>query len=176
MLYLPRSTKCGVANIQEIQVISSHYRNYINEKLITKPRNKVILIQRSGHRKFSEHESIERMVKETAAAYNLSFELFPDNPVPSLNKTMIMFHSTVLAIAPHGAGLSNVVFSQPGTYIIEGVCSPPFEVNLCYRRLSYVLGHHWHGIHSLGGCAEGINVSISSMKVAVERHLEMLKN
>lgn len=174
LLYLPRPTKCGTANLQEIQVISLLYRDYIKEKLKTDPRDKIIFIRRSRNRKFIEHTAIELMVKETAKAHNLSFELFPDNPVPSLNKTMNMFHSAVMIIAPHGAGLSNVVFSQPGTYVIEGVCNPP-HVNLCYRRLSNVLGHHWHGLHSQSGCLRVLNVSVSRMKAAVERHLEFLK-
>jgi len=171
LLYLPRPTMCIFANIQEIQVLSLLYRNYINEKLKTEPRDKIILIRRSGKRKFTEHESIVRMLKKTVVTHNLSFALFPDNPGPSLNETMIMFHSAIMVIAPHGAGLSNVVFSQPGTYVIEGVCNPPY-VNMCFQRLSHVLGHHWHGILSLDGCMTVVNVSVSAIKSAVEKRLK----
>lgn len=174
LLYLPRPTMCIMANIQEIQVLSLLYRNYINEKLKTAPRNKIILIRRSGIRKFKNHEAIERVVNETARAHNLSFALFPDKPVPSLEKTMILFHSAVMVIGPHGAGLSNVVFSQPGTYVIEGVCNPPY-VNMCFQRLSTVLGHHWHGILSLGGCMNFVNMSAITIRDAVEKHLSNFK-
>jgi len=174
LLYLPRPTMCGSANIQEIQVISFLFRKYIIENLKTEKRDKIILIRRSRNRIFTEHESIERMLKEMAASHNLSFELFPDNPIPSLNKTMIMFHSAVMVIAPHGAGLSNVVFSQPGTYVIEGVCNPP-NINLCFQHLSNVLGHRWHGIHSRGGCLSFVNVSVSTIKATVEGYLKFMK-
>lgn len=174
LLYLPRATMCGHANVQEIQVASSLFRQYINEELTFEPRDKIILIQRSRSRKFTDHDSIERTVKEISTEHNLTFELFQDNPVPSLEKTMIMFHSAVMVIAPHGAGLSNVVFSQPGTFVIEGVCNPP-HINLCYQRLSRILGHHWHGIHSRGGCQRVVDVSVSSVKTAVVKHLDFLQ-
>lgn len=174
LVYLPRSTMCGWANVQEIQVISMLYRKYIVENFKPEPRNKVVLIQRSGKRKFSEHAAIETMVTRITAEYNLSFSLFTDNPVPSLTETMKMFHSAVLVVAPHGAGLSNVIFSQPGTFVIESVCNPPF-VNLCYLRLSNVLGHHWRGLHSQGGGRRPINVSIESLQDNIKKCISFLK-
>ena len=63
---------------------------------------------------------------------------------------MTLFHSAVVVVAPHGAGLSNVLFSRPGTFVVEGVCNVP-HVNLCFQRLTHVLGHHWHGVTSRGG-------------------------
>ena len=112
---------CGFANVQEIQMLSMKYREYITKNFPAEPRNKVILIRRSGSRRFTEQEKIEKVVEAAARMHNLSYVMFIDNPVPSLNDTMRMFHSAVMVVAPHGAGLANVVFSQPGTYI-------------CYRR------------------------------------------
>ena len=60
-------------------------------------------------------------------------ELFPDNPVPPLQRALEMFNSAFLVIAPHGAGLSNMFFSEPGTVIIEGLCYDASRANLCYR-------------------------------------------
>lgn len=83
---------------------------------------------------------------------------------------MRLFHSAVLVVAPHGAGLANVVFSQPGTYVIEGVCNLP-HVNFCFQRLSYVLGHRWHGTPSRGGCEGVVDVTAASIKRAALSYL-----
>ena len=107
-----------------------------------------------------------------AKDYRLTFALFADNPTPSLNDTMTMFHSAVVVVAPHGAGLSNVLFSQPGTYVVEGVCNRP-KVNLCYKRLAHVLGHHWHGIMSRRGCPIVVNVSPPQIDYAVREYLRL---
>ena len=98
--------------------------------------------------------------------------MFIDNPVPSLKDTMRMFHSAVMVVGPHRAGLSNVFFSQPGTYVVEGVCNLP-HVNLCFHRLAHVLGHHWHGIPSRGGCEGHVDVAAKDVNSTVRGLLEL---
>lgn len=158
IVYQPRATPCGHANIQEIQMLSRLFRDYINRNLPIQPRNKLILIRRSRYRKFYYQQSIQTYMQRVSREFNLTYTLYIDNPAPSLNETMMMFHSAVIIVAPLGAGESNMLFSQPGTYIVEGNCSPP-NVNLCFMRLAYVLGHHWHGIMPDGGCPRVVNVS-----------------
>jgi capsular polysaccharide biosynthesis protein len=45
-----------------------------------------------------------------------------------------LFHAAKVIVAPHGAGLTNTVFCQPGTKIIE-FFSPKY-VNVCYWSLA----------------------------------------
>jgi len=168
--YHPKSTACGIANLQEIQFLSELYRNYTERTLFPQPRNKLILIRRSGTRRFTEQQKIEEVVKNAAENYSLTYTLYIDNPPPSLNQTMMMFHSAVMIVGPHGAGLSNMLFSQPGTFIIEGLCYLPV-VNVCYQRLAVVLGHRWHGIISRSGCPRVVDVSAESVGQAVRNSL-----
>jgi len=95
-VYQPRATRCGVANIQESQMLSQLYRDYIERTFPVQPRNRLILIRRSRHRRFSEHRSIAEALQLVAKDYRLTFALFADNPTPSLNDTMTMFHSAVV--------------------------------------------------------------------------------
>ena len=118
IVYQPRSTGCGFANVQESQMLSQLYQDYIKRNFPSQARNRLILIRRSGLRRFTQHTQIEEVLKRVAGDYNLTYTLFIDNPTPSLNDTMMMFHSAVIIVAPHGAGLSNVFFSQPGTYVV----------------------------------------------------------
>ena len=87
-----------------------------------------------------------------AKEYNLSYEVFKDNPPPSFVDMMRMFNAAVMVVAPHGAGLAKLVFSEPGTFVVEGVCNRP-HTNLFFQRTAQVLGHRWHGIPSSGGCS-----------------------
>jgi len=172
IVYQPRATPCGHANIQETQILSQLYRDYIKHNFPFQPRNRLILIRRSRRRKFSKQQSIETLLQRVAKDFNLTYTLYIDNPTPSLNETMMMFHSAVIIVAPHGAGLSNMLFSQPGTYVVEGVCDQP-KVNLCYLRLAYVLGHHWHGVMSQDGCPRIVNVSPLRINDAVREYLRL---
>ena len=174
IVYQPRSTRCGFANVQESQTLSQIYRDYIKRTFPPHPRNRLVLIRRSGSRRFSEQLGIEAALKRAAVDYNLTYTLFIDNPTPSLNDTMVMFHSAVIIVAPHGAGETNMIFSQPGTYIVEGVCNPP-HVNLCLQRLAYVLGHHWHGVMSRGGCSNFVSVSVHEIDTLTRKFLHLWK-
>lgn len=84
--YVPRSSMCGFANVQEIQVISLIYRNYIVANLSPEPRNRLVLIRRSRSRRFTDQVNIEKALQDVATAFNLTYVLFIDNPVPSLNE------------------------------------------------------------------------------------------
>jgi len=173
IVYQPRATGCGHANIQESQVLSQLYRDYIRRTFPPQPRNRLILIRRSKKRRFTDRKGMEEVVQHAARDYNLTYTLFPDRPTPSLNDTMRMFHSAVVIIGPHGAGLSNMIFSQPGTYVLEGVCNLP-HVNLCFLRLAHILGHHWHGVTSRGGCEGVVNVPASHVNTTLRAFLGLL--
>ena len=174
IVYQPRGTACGFANLPESQMLSQLYRDYIKRKFALQQRNKLILIRRSGSRRFSEQKNIESVLQLAARDYNLTYTLFIDNPPPSLKDTMMMFHSAVMIVAPHGAGLANLFFSQPGTFVIEGVCNPP-HVNLCFLRLAHVLGHHYHGITSRRHCPRVVDVSAARIGNAVHNYLRIWK-
>lgn len=167
IVYQPRSTGCGTANVQESQALARLYRDYIERSFPRPPRrNGLVLIRRSRSRRFREQEAIESAMRRVAAEFNLTYSLFADDPTPALADTMAAFHSAVVVVGPHGAGLSNVLFSAPGTFVVEGVCNVP-HVNLCYLWLAHVLGHHWHGLASRAGCEDVVDVAASRVAAAV---------
>ena len=174
IVYQPRTTPCGAANLHESQMLSYIYRNYIKRTFPPEPRNKMILIRRSKNRIFIKQKEIEKVLKRAAADYNLTYALFIDNPSPSLYDTMRMFHSAVIIVAPHGAGLANMLFSQPGTYVVEGFCNLP-HANLCFQWLAYILGHQWHGLMSQHPCGRFVHVSPASVYDVVRSFLRLWK-
>jgi capsular polysaccharide biosynthesis protein len=62
--------------------------------------------------------------------------LFAENL--SLSEQIQLFSSARIVIAPHGAGLSNLVWSQPGAKVLE--IFPAEMFNDCYARLAMNLG------------------------------------
>ena len=171
LVYLPRSAPCGKMRIPEGQLLSHEYRKYIENNLAgDKNWNSVILIKRTTKRgrHFSQQKEIENVVQKLTSKYGLRYELFTDNPVPSPDQTMLMFYRARVIIAPHGAGLSNMMFSRPGTYIIEGVSDFPYTVT-CYIFSAYHLGHIYYGLPSKGGFPENITVDWQDIATILEK-------
>lgn len=172
VVYLPQGTPCGFPKVHELQILSLHYRNYIRENLPTNTRNRLVLIKRSGSRRFLQQEAIEDVLLRIAAAYNLNFTLFTDNPSPSLHETMSIFYSALVIVGPHGAGLSNMVYSEPGTLVVEGVCNPP-HVNMCFQFTAHDLGHRYHGIPSEGGCERVVSIAPETIDSVVRELIKV---
>ncbi len=59
----------------------------------------------------------------------------------SLVEQARLFQSATTILAPHGAGLANLVFASPRTRVIE--LMPSGAVNWCYRHLAAACGHNY---------------------------------
>ena len=122
------------------------------------PRTSVLLIKRQKGRRrrwFDHHQEIKKqLVTMTTENKSNTFTLeeFTD-PVPPLGEVGRMFSRAVVIVAPHGAGLSNMLFSDPGTVVVEGMCRVAFTA-LSFRNLAYLLGHRYHGVFTRKSCVD----------------------
>eukprot|EP01068_Selenidium_serpulae_P019094 Selendium_serpulae@DN6507_c1_g1_i10.p1 len=155
MGFIPPGTRCGNVAFAPINAFSVLARAPLEkcQPFLKTRQDTVVLIKRSKHRWLNHHDAIFEMIKEEAAAYQLNVVEFKDNPPPKFKEQMEMFHRAVMVVGPHGAGLSNIVFSNPGTCVIEAACCQGaeikrFEFNPCYERLASFLGHMYHAVVS----------------------------
>ena len=61
----------------------------------------------------------------------------------SMKKSVALFSKTDILLGPHGAGLSNALFMQPGRGVVEFLPSRN-DVNGCYMYLAMKLGLRYH--------------------------------
>jgi capsular polysaccharide biosynthesis protein len=72
----------------------------------------------------------------------------------SILQQVRLFHDAEVVVAPHGAALSNLVFSQPGTKVIE---FQQLKLDACFFRLSRSLGLDHYYIRSSTGPSNPAN-------------------
>ena len=153
ILYVPAGTTCGRPAVFPTYLLSLEFRSRITSQ--PQERKSILLIKRTIKRRFRKHNEILKMLRSLVAKrpeFSLTVEVYPDNPVPSLPKTLSMLNRAFIVIAPHGAGESNLLFSEPGTVMIEGLCPAGGRANYCYRNLGAVLGHRYYGIYNTNSC------------------------
>ena len=142
IVYVPQNGPCGKSI-----PFNARLQSLIHRSLLTKlpePRKSIILIKRSTKRWFHNHKSILENLQTLANKYNYNVEVYDDKHIPSTMETMEIFNRAFMVVAPHGAGESNLLFSEPGTILVEGLCHP---VNLCYRNVATSLGHIYYGFY-----------------------------
>lgn len=171
VVYLPQATPCGFAQTPAIQILAQKYRSYVESTQPNITRNSVVMVKRTQGRRLKHHDLILAAIATLSAEFHFEFVLFDDAQVPTFEKTMSIFYSARVIIGPHGAGLSNMIFAQPGTYIIEGVCNEPHS-NMCFQHTAHVLGHHYHGIPSSEGCEDYIDIQPAVVKDVLRTYLK----
>ena len=108
------------------------------------------------------------MLHDASGKYGSQIVEYSDRAIPDLETTKAIFYSAFLIVAPHGAGLANMLYSQPGTFIMEGLClgtGQPGMANLCYQSLAQQLGHRYYSVIRLDDC---FNTQPQDLRPAVD--------
>ena len=171
VVYMPAGTPCGHATLFTAQLLSLHLRSLLPEP--APPRDTIILIKRSEKRWFNYHDDILGMLRRHADTVGLNTVVYGDDPVPGIDDTLRLFSRAYIVVAPHGAGLSNLLFSQPGTIVIEGMCYDyTGELNWCYSSLMETLGHRHCGLLFEKQC---MNITADDVEPFVKYYVDKLK-
>lgn len=149
--YAPAGNPCSHSGLFITRLLSLWLRHHI--KTAADQRTSVVIIKRKkGWRRwFNYHDSIKQKLQDIVKRENkLVIEELSD-PVPPLHYVSQMFNRAAMIVAPHGAGLANMLFSEPGTIVVEGMCRV-FYTALCFRNLAYTLGHRYYGFLKEDSC------------------------
>jgi hypothetical protein len=126
---IPPSTPCGGHPYSKRHI--PRLRLSLQNKLIVNPPKHVLLVKRHGSRAIANHDELLRDL----------LLIFPVIVVHEGSESILdqlqMFSDSFLTIAPHGAGLSNIVAMQEKTSVIEIL---PNHMNACYAMLAFNLG------------------------------------
>ena len=152
VLYMPAGSSCGRSTAFNTQLLSLQFRQAM--KTPPEPRKSIVVIKRSAKRFFNNHHRIFNMIQNSTKYTDIKVELFTDENLPTLEETMAMFNRAFMVIGPHGAGETNLLFSEEGTINLEGLCLSGGRIVLCYRNLMRVLGHRYYGLLPDGDCKD----------------------
>lgn len=131
-LIVPEIGQCGSPSFQQVKWLRDSIHITSSSK-----QNKVVLIKRTKKRKMIKFDDILHLTSDIAKQNGLQIVIHDDSKLPALNIQLKLFREAKIVIGPHGAGLINLISSEPGTCVIEFLSTDP---NICYMRLSYILG------------------------------------
>ena len=164
IVYLPRSSVCEhMLLLPEIQVLASRYHHFIQKNLFETEHSSLLLIVRdspSGNRNIPR-DTYNKLIQQLQHLINKSslvLELFDDRDNPKYYDTIRMFYRAKIIIGMHGAGLANMIYSRPGTQVIEMMCQPPINVN--FAITAGILGHRYHAFPA-NGCPRNVTIDIN---------------
>lgn len=159
VIYLPRSTPCDSVLLLESQLLREEFGKFISgtslevhhdgENVKGASWNTVLL--NDG---FAHITALAESVQRIARKHGFVLKLFSDDEPPPIKEVMTLFYSARVIVSTHGEGLANMIFSRPGTHVIEGVCPPP-HTSVRYLVTACRLGHVYYAIPAHQQCADG---------------------
>ena len=177
VVYLPKSTPCIHGMLPEMQLLAARYQNYIEKTLKETAHSSVVLIVRASTKRGRNiprrtYDVIHHELKRILTATFLHVELFDDKAYPTFAETLSMFHRARIIIGIHGAGLVNMIYSRPGTYIIELLCLQP-ALQFDYVITAGILGHRYHAV-PVEGCPYSVTVNVTKLISIVNMYARMI--
>ena len=164
ILYVPEPNYTGHTNPLPIQMLSKLFRTEIHKRYGYKKRDVIILINRSNSRVLKQRMTVRSYLSDIASQYNVTLVEFNDNPVMSYKDSMKLFNRALLVVGPQGAGFTNLLYSEPGVFVIEALCETPKSF-LYYQSMTYALGHHYYGITAVGNsCPDLIDIDTKEIQ------------
>lgn len=108
-------------------------RNIVKQK-VTFEKTHGILIRRQTTRKIVNDEEVFQSLKTRFP--RLTWVVFDDMTIP---ETAELFSKAAVIVGPHGAGMTNMIFSDSGIHVIE--CMPIEFPNICYWHMCEMIGN-----------------------------------
>jgi capsular polysaccharide biosynthesis protein len=122
------------------------------------------------------HTNCRKIINETELMKSLSKLGFRSIFLESMSvaEQAMLFSAAKVVVAPHGAGLTNLVFCNPGTKVIE-IFSPCY-VNVCYWSLSNQVGiDYYYLLGEVQNPFDGINPRTANILVALDSFANLMK-
>ena len=165
-VFLPESNAPYLPSVHFLQATADHVHSYVTDLLrndaklsssMTK-RNLIIYVHRTFSRQLKQDHQIEQYLRTLARDTQQEYYQFRDDQFYDVNETLLLFRRAVLVFGAHGAGLSNVIFSQRNTSLVEIQCQPPWTAST-FRHVTYKLGMRFRSL--MGHPTDGVNAGQS---------------
>jgi capsular polysaccharide biosynthesis protein len=117
--------------------------------------------RKTGTRTIDNEEELEALL-ESCGFETHYMETYP------LAKQGQLIADAEIVVAPHGAGLANLIFAQPGTHVIEIVPAGRYNAT-CYPEKSRIFGLHHQLIFAERNARHGMSVALGDVETALAR-------
>jgi hypothetical protein len=137
------SVACGNPSALHIRFLNERIVSTIEKSYsLNETKKYILLIKRSNSRRIDNYDQLLNALNSAYPGY--IFE-FLDNPTPSLAESFHIFYNAEIIVAPHGAGLSNIIACSKKLKGIIEYLTNDRDINICYMALAKILGFDYYG-------------------------------
>lgn len=162
---MPEPIQCGTPPALLLQLLRRTLVQKTNalslEKQIQKNKCNILLVQRKGPREIRNHDALLSCLSRSFSLCEIHVHTGRERVKDQLQ----LFRRATVVLAPHGAGLSNIVVCNVGTIVMEFITTGR-AVNICYMAMALKLELRYIALYPLDP-KYGMQSQYSSMFVDV---------
>lgn len=143
--------ECGNPSPEKIRAI----RSVVGSKIVPERRHGILIHRQKTRALLNEDEVLATL---RTVYPDLEWKVFD---IPSIEETVELFSKAAIIVGPHGAGMTNMLFSAYGIPVVEFM--PLEQPNLCYWHLSELLGNKYFMIPVAGNADRCMRVDCASL-------------
>ena len=143
LAHYPEPRPCGTPPAMLLQALRCKIFSYpMFQKNQFKIDSKHLLVLKRKHsRSVTNHNQLLNALQDKFVDFHITTHLGNEPVIEQLQ----MFYNSDVIVAPHGAGLSNIVACRPQTIVVEFMPAYP-HVNICYMSMAFKLGLYYVSI------------------------------
>jgi hypothetical protein len=120
---------------------------------------RILVVQRKGSRAISNHDAL---VSGLMGAFKSCHTVVHTGDESVLNQ-LRLFRSSTVIVAPHGAGLANIIVCRKATLILELMVTGN-DANMCYMAMAFKLFLHYMML-TVPGASHSGHMTVDVMQV-----------
>lgn len=138
-LYVTNQLKCGFSSYAGIQLtrtlLLARYPTLWESWVAALQQPRVLVVRRHGERAIANHDALV-----DALGKRWAVDVYDHRNTPDPAGVMRLFSRATVVVAPHGAGMGNMLFSRAGVGVVEFSHPRPQDLNLCFWYATVLLG------------------------------------
>jgi len=139
--------------------------------VVVATRCNILVVKRKGSRSIQNHDKLIDAIRTSLHSCAISIHTGHE----SVRTQLTMFRSSTVIIAPHGAGLSNIVVCRKNTAVLEVMVTGQ-AVNLCYMAMALKLKLRHVALYPWGPFRGGKSSQHTDMVVDVEKAISSVRD
>ena len=141
LVYAPAQSPCEGPTIHHLLALRAALR--AAAPTAAKPR--VVVVRRAATRALSNHDALVAAL----VGVGIDVAVYDDRPLPQ-REILALFATARAVVAPHGAGLANIVVAPRRAIVVE---VRDARHSRCFQYLAEALGLQWEGLASVAAPA-----------------------
>jgi hypothetical protein len=152
------------------------HKAFISEELSDNERNLVIIVKREhgAERALSNHNDVVKLIEKTISIRQHNLTSYTFKAIGHVRDHIKVWQKARIVIAPHGAGLFNVMWCKPGTAVIEIGFKVGGPLPEMYFEMASHCGHPYWLVKGEGDRSKEITADLEDLQWAVEDALDMI--